>query len=69
MTMGQLASSFGQIAAKTQADSLVEQTLVSVNRDCNSVVHPKTTKRKESRLRANVGRHMWAIIEAFKALA
>jgi hypothetical protein len=67
-TMGQLAEAFGQIVAKSQADSTVEQTLTTVNRDRNAVVHHKTKKRTESRLRANVGRHMWTIIESLKVM-
>lgn len=68
LTMGQLAEAFRQIAAKTYADSIIEKTLATINDDRVSVVHHKHKKRTEDRLRTNVGRDMWAIIEALKHL-
>ena len=68
MTMGQLAQAFSQIAAKTQTDSIVEQALAKVFKDRNALAHHKTRMSTERRLRTNVGTHMYAIIEALKAL-
>jgi hypothetical protein len=68
LTIGQLAETFGQIQAKTRTDSQVEQTLAAINKDRVSLVHHKHKKWTENRLRKNVGRHMWAIVDALRLL-
>lgn len=68
LTIGQLAKTFSQIAAKTHTDSQAEQTLAAINKDRVSLVHHKHKKTTENRLRKNVGRHMWAIVEALRLL-
>lgn len=68
LSMGQLAEAFRQILAKNYVDSIIGKTLELINKDRVSVVHHKTKKITETRLRKNVGRHMWAIIEALKLL-
>lgn len=68
LTMGQLAEAFRQIVAQNYADSQIGKTLAAINDDRVLRTHHKHKKRTESRLRLNVGRHMWAIIEALKLL-
>jgi hypothetical protein len=68
MTMGQLADIFARIQNKNRADSMIGQTLKSINRDRIGVVHHKSKKRTESRLRTNVGRHMWSVVATLKGL-
>ena len=68
MTMGQLADTFANIQNQNQADSLIGQTLKKLNRDRVGVVHHKGKARTETRLRTNVGQHMWAIVAALRRL-
>jgi len=67
--MGSLAKHFGEIAAKNSTDSQIEKALATVNKDRVSVVHHRHKLRTETRLRQNVGRHMWTIVETLKLLA
>ncbi len=69
LTMGQLADAFSRIQHQNYADAIIGQTLKAVNRDRVGVVHKKVLKRTENRLRGNVGRHMWSLIEALKVVA
>ena len=69
MTLGQMANVFSQIQYQSHTDRVVEETLRRINRDRVNVVHHKTKKRTESRLRANVGQHLWAIVAAMKEMA
>jgi hypothetical protein len=66
MTMGGLATAFSQIQSQTHADQVIGATLNRINKDRVGVVHYKSKVRTESRLRTNVGQHMWAIIAALK---
>ena len=68
LTLGQLASEFGNIAKQTHADSVLAQVLQQVNKDRVAVAHHKKKATTETRLRRNVGRHMWSIVRAFRAL-
>jgi len=69
LPMGSLAKHFGEIAAKNSTDSQIEKALATVNKDRVSVVHHRHKLRTETRLRQNVGRHMWTIVETLKLLA
>ena len=68
LPMGALAKAFREIEAKTSTDSHIEKTLAAINDDRVSVVHHRHKKRTETRLRLNVGRNMWAIVEALKLI-
>jgi hypothetical protein len=68
LPMGALAKAFREIAAKNGVDSQIEKTLAAINEDRVSVVHHRHKKRTETRLRLNVGRNMWAIVEALKLI-
>lgn len=68
LPMGSLAKAFREIAAKTSTDAQIEATLAAINDDRVSVVHHRHKKRTETRLRLNVGRDMWAIVEALKLI-
>ena len=64
MTMGHLANTFERIQNLNRADALIRDTLKTVNRDRIAVVHHKSRRTTENRLRKNVGRHMWSLINA-----
>jgi hypothetical protein len=67
-TMGQLADIFTKIQHQNRADAIIGQTLKAVNKDRVGVAHKKALKRTENRLRGNVGRHMWSLVEALTEL-
>ncbi len=69
LTMGQLAEAFSQIQSKTQADSVIGQVLARVNKDRVGVTHHKGKAVTETRLRRNVGQHMWCVVGGLKELA
>ena len=64
--MGGLRDMFNHIISQNRADSLIGDTLAEVNQDRIGVVHHKGKKVVESRLRRNVGRHMWSLVNAFR---
>jgi hypothetical protein len=66
MTMGNLAVAFSQIRNKNKADSVIGQALLAINPDRIGMAHRRSQVRTESRLRVNVGRHMWSLVEASK---
>lgn len=66
MTMGQLADRYAKIQNPNYSDGLIGKTLKSINQDRIGVVHHRTRKWTENRLRKNVGRHMWSLVEAMK---
>ncbi|MCK4850211.1 MAG: hypothetical protein KAT11_02615 [Phycisphaerae bacterium] len=68
MSMGQLAGMFARIQNQNRADSIIGETLDAINKDRIWAVHHKSKKATESRLRKNVGRHMWSLINAFKVV-
>lgn len=66
MTLGALAKTFRTIQNQNLDDKQIGATLHAINKDRIGVVHHRGRRRAESRLRANVGRHMWAICGAMK---
>ena len=68
MTMGQLVEAFGSIQSQNYTDSQVGQVLNQLNKDRIGVVHHKTKPTTEQRLRRNVGRNMYRVVAALKAL-
>ncbi len=69
MTLGQLADTFSRIQSPNRSDSIITQVLSSINRDRVGVVHHKLKATTERSLRANVGQHMWAIIQVMKIMS
>lgn len=68
MTLGQLAIAFSEVQLPTYADTVIADVLGRINADRVGVAHYKRTPRAEEKLRRNVGKHMWRVITAFKAL-
>ena len=68
MTLGQLAHAFAEIPNQNQTDAQLAQILPKLNKDRVAVVHYKNRTATETRLRKNVGMHMWSIIGAIKLL-
>ena len=66
--MGQLAVSFSRILAPTHLDEVIGQALARLNKDRVGVAHHKRRKVTENRLRKNVGRNMWIIVQALSEL-
>ena len=68
MTMGVLQEAFANIQNQNRVDSLVGEALQEVIKDRNSIVHHKGRATTESKLRKNVGQHMWTIVAGLKAI-
>lgn len=66
LTLGRLQREFSKIQNQNHADSQIEQALAKIVKDRNAVVHHKSKPSTERRLRKNVGRHMWVVIDALK---
>lgn len=66
MTMGVLAGVFAQIRSPNHADSQIAQALSALNDDRVGEAHHKRKASTETRLRRNVGRHMWTVVAALK---
>ena len=68
MTMGDLATAFGNIIIQNYSDRVIAQALATLNKDRINVVHRKGKATTEARLRKNVGQHMWIVVTALKEL-
>jgi hypothetical protein len=68
LTLGQIAEAFGQIQNQNYSDVTIAKVLVRLNKDRVGVVHHKTKYATETRLRKNVGQHMWNVVTALKEL-
>ena len=68
LTMGRLAGEFGQIQKQNHADATIAKVLTRLNKDRVGVVHHKAKGTTETRLRKNVGQHMWIVVAALKEL-
>jgi hypothetical protein len=66
LTMGQLVTKFDRIAVPNRTDSQIYGALSRLNPDRVAVTHHRSSRRAETRLRSNVGRHMWMLPEALK---
>jgi hypothetical protein len=69
LTLGQLAQAFANIQTPNHNDSRIAQVLEKINADRVTVAHfePGNATR-ERRLRTNVGRHMFRIVAALRAI-
>jgi hypothetical protein len=68
MPLGALAELFCNKLSQSQVDSILCSGLKQINPDRISVAHNIKDKRRERRLRDNVGKHMWTINNMLKAL-
>lgn len=68
LSMGGLKDRFKKILSPTLVDSTIEQALSKVNPDRIERVHRRRSKRTEARLRKNVGKHMWLIVNVTKRM-
>lgn len=66
MTIGQLAKTFSNIQNQNYLDVQIGKTLDVINGDRIGVVHHKAKLKTEKKLRANVGQHMWSMIQVLK---
>jgi hypothetical protein len=60
LTLGQLHDQFNNIQSPNQRDSIIAAVLKAILDDRNGLRHEKRKAATEARLRANVGKHMWA---------
>lgn len=67
MTLGSLATAFAKIEVPNHPDTVISEVLNRINKDRVGVAHKKAKPITESRLRKNVGQHMYRVITALKA--
>jgi hypothetical protein len=67
-TLGKLGETFGLIVRQNQADAQVGKALLAINKDRVGVAHKKKQPATETRLRKNVGQHMYTVIAALRLL-
>jgi hypothetical protein len=68
LPLGALAEAFGQIQTQNYSDSTIGKVLRRINKDRVGVAHHKAKPATESRLRKNVGQHMWSVFGVLKLL-
>jgi hypothetical protein len=68
LSMGQLAAAFRQILTPNSLDVTTERALSTINPDRVERTHRRLSKRTETRLRNNVPKHMWLIVNVLKKL-
>lgn len=68
MPMGPLADAFAEIKNQNYSDSRIGKVLRSINKDRVGVAHYKGQALQESRLRKNVGRHMFRVFAVLREL-
>jgi hypothetical protein len=68
MTLGQLKDAYAAIQNPNHVDSITATALKRINRDRVGVAHHKTKPATETRLRKNVGRHIWLAINTLREL-
>jgi hypothetical protein len=68
LTLGQLAAAFRDILTPNSLDVTLEQALSTINPDRVERTHRRLSKRTETRLRNNVPKHMWLIVNVLKQL-
>lgn len=65
-TMGQLKNWYSQIQSPRQIEVVLLRSLRAVLKDRNRLTHHRHRAQTEQTLRARVGRHMWAIVDAIR---
>lgn len=68
LPMGALRDCFKDIVSPTSLDSSIEQALTAINPERKDRVHRRRAKRTEARLRQNMGKHMWQIVNVLKQM-
>jgi hypothetical protein len=68
LPMGALRDCFKDIVSPTSLDSSIEQALTAVNPDRKDRVHRRRARRTEVRLRQNMGKHIWLIVNVMKQM-
>jgi len=68
MTLGNLAYAFTRIQVKNLADSTIGKVLMKVNADRVNQAHHSQKATTETKLRKNVGQHIWSLIAALRAI-
>lgn len=68
LTMGQLAHDYGNIQNQNLHDKNIADALGIINSDRIAIVHKKGNSSTETKLRRNVGRHMWRIVGTLKEI-
>ena len=68
MTMGQLAKTFRSIQSQNHLDAQIAEALQRLNPDRVRATHRRRHGATERRLRANVGRHMYAIFGVIRQI-
>lgn len=66
MTLGQLGVKFSMIQNQNYADSAIAGIISEINKDRVLVVHSKRKTGTEKRLRENVGRYMWTVVNCLR---
>jgi hypothetical protein len=68
LSMGGLRNCFRDILSPTSLDSAIEQALTAVNPDRVERTHRRRAKATEARLRKNMGKHVWQIVNVMKQM-
>lgn len=68
MTLGQLGTAYSEIIAPTQADDLARRAIESILKDRNDATHNASESVKR-RIKRNVPRHVFAILNALREIA
>ena len=68
LPIGPLIDLFASIQSKNTTDSVIEKALTQIKKDRNDAIHRKNQPKTEATLRKNVGRHMYTIIAALRAI-
>jgi hypothetical protein len=68
LPIGPLIEEFAAIKSKNTTDSLIEKALRQIKKDRNDRRHRRNQPKTEKQLRTNVGRHMYTILSALRAI-
>lgn len=68
LTLGQLAVAYSEIVLPTAKDQKIARALAEVNPDRVGAVHKTDSKSVRTRLRRNVGAHMWMLVNGLREL-
>ncbi|MCD9029091.1 hypothetical protein LDO26_12860 [Luteimonas sp. BDR2-5] len=68
-TLGQLGIGYGEIVAPTQADDLVRRAIQSILKDRNDATHHPGKAAVIRRIKSNVPKHVFAVLNALREIA
>jgi hypothetical protein len=68
LPIGPLINEFAAIQSKNATDSVLEKALRQIKKDRNDRRHRRNQPKTEKQLRNNVGRHMYTIFAALRAI-